>query len=55
MLGVRHFTPGQLVDVSGKTKGKGTTGVMKRFNFKGQCASHGTRKTHRSLGSIGAS
>ena len=30
-------------------------GVVKRFGFKGQSASHGTRKTHRSLGSIGAS
>jgi len=41
------------VDVSGTSKGKGFAGVMKRWNFKGICASHGTERKHRSPGSIG--
>jgi len=41
------------VDVTGITKGRGTTGVMKRHNFKGQRASHGVKKVHRHAGSIG--
>lgn len=51
----RHFVPGQFVDVQGRTKGKGFAGVMKRWNFSGQRASHGVSKTHRHLGSTGAS
>ena len=47
------FTAGQLVDVTGKSKGKGTAGVMKRHGFKGLSASHGTQRKHRSPGSIG--
>jgi large subunit ribosomal protein L3 len=47
------FTAGQLVDVVGTTKGKGTAGVMKRHGFKGLGASHGTQRKHRSPGSIG--
>lgn len=35
MLGVRHFTVGQNVDIKAKTTGKGFMGVMKRYNFKG--------------------
>ena len=54
MIGVRHFTPGQFVDVEGRTTGKGFMGVMKRYNFKGQPASHGTSLAHRSLGATGA-
>ena len=50
----RHFVPGQYVDIQGKTLGKGTQGVMKRWGFKGQPASHGASKSHRSLGSTGA-
>jgi large subunit ribosomal protein L3 len=48
------FAAGQRVDVTGKSKGKGTAGVMKRHGFKGLCASHGTQRKHRSPGSIGA-
>src|SRR5580692_7706597 len=48
------FTSGQHVDVTGKSKGKGTAGVMKRHGFKGLGASHGTQRKHRSPGSIGA-
>ena len=43
-----------IVDVTGTTKGRGTTGVMKRHNFHGLPASHGVKKHHRSPGSIGA-
>lgn len=53
-LTVRHFSPGQYVDIIGLTKGKGFQGVMKRYGFKGQPASHGVSLTHRSLGSTGA-
>ena len=42
------------VDVTGVSKGRGTQGAMKRHNFKGQGASHGNHKKHRSPGSIGA-
>jgi len=45
---------GELVDAIAVSKGKGFAGVMKRHNFKGQGASHGNHKKHRSPGSIGA-
>jgi large subunit ribosomal protein L3 len=48
------FAAGQRVDVTGKSKGKGTAGPMKRYGFKGLSASHGTQRKHRSPGSIGA-
>ena len=48
------FEAGQRVDVTGKSKGKGTAGVMKRHGFKGLESSHGTQRKHRSPGSIGA-
>jgi large subunit ribosomal protein L3 len=48
------FEAGQKVDVSGKSKGKGTAGVMKRHGFKGLGSSHGTQRKHRAPGSIGA-
>ncbi|EGF78386.1 hypothetical protein BATDEDRAFT_13292 [Batrachochytrium dendrobatidis JAM81] len=48
-----HFVAGQYVDVQGKTMGKGFQGVMKRWGFGGQPASHGVSISHRSLGSIG--
>ncbi|WP_214108800.1 50S ribosomal protein L3 [Acrocarpospora catenulata] len=47
------FEAGQHVDVTGKSKGKGFAGVMKRHNFRGLGASHGTQRKHRSPGSIG--
>jgi large subunit ribosomal protein L3 len=52
-LTVETFEAGQKVDVSGRTKGKGYAGVMKRHGFKGLGASHGTQRKHRSPGSIG--
>ena len=48
------FAAGQRVDVTGRSKGKGTAGPMKRHGFKGLSASHGTQRKHRSPGSIGA-
>jgi large subunit ribosomal protein L3 len=48
------FEAGQRVDVTGKSKGKGTAGVMKRHGFHGLEASHGTQRKHRAPGSIGA-
>jgi large subunit ribosomal protein L3 len=50
---VELFTPGQVVDVVGTTKGKGTAGVMKRHGFSGVGASHGAHRNHRKPGSIG--
>jgi large subunit ribosomal protein L3 len=47
------FTAGQVVDVVGTTKGKGTAGVMKRHGFHGVGASHGAHRNHRKPGSIG--
>lgn len=47
------FTAGQVVDVVGTTKGKGTAGVMKRHGFSGVGASHGAHRNHRKPGSIG--
>eukprot|EP01016_Furgasonia_blochmanni_P016782 TRINITY_DN1979_c0_g1_i1.p2 TRINITY_DN1979_c0_g1~~TRINITY_DN1979_c0_g1_i1.p2 ORF type:complete len:523 (+),score=131.34 TRINITY_DN1979_c0_g1_i1:118-1686(+) len=52
-LSVRHFTPGQLVDVRGITQGKGFQGPMKRWGFGGQPASHGVSISHRSHGATG--
>ncbi len=48
------FEAGVKADVSGVSKGKGFSGVMKRHNFAGQGASHGNHKKHRAPGSIGA-
>ena len=48
------FGAGERVDVSGISKGKGFSGAMKRYNFKGQGASHGNHKSHRAPGAIGA-
>ena len=47
------FEEGETVDVFGVTKGKGFAGGMKRHNFGGLSATHGTQKKHRSPGSIG--
>jgi large subunit ribosomal protein L3 len=51
-LSVAQFQPGDFVDVTGRSKGKGFQGVMKKHNFAGQGASHGS-KTHRRSGAIG--
>ncbi len=48
-----HFVAGQIVDVTGTTKGKGFAGAMKRWNFRGLEASHGVSVSHRSHGSTG--
>jgi large subunit ribosomal protein L3 len=51
-LSVTQFQPGDYVDVIGRSKGKGFQGVMKKHNFDGQGAAHGS-KTHRRNGAIG--
>lgn len=53
-LTVNQFQPGDLIDVTGTSIGKGFQGVIKRHNFKGGRASHGSR-FHRAPGSIGCS
>lgn len=53
-LGADTFEVGQLVDVTGTSKGKGFAGVMKRHGFAGVGASHGAHRNHRKPGSIGA-
>lgn len=52
---VRIFNPGDIVKVTGTSKGKGFTGRMKRYNFHGGRASHGKKDQLRAGGSIGAS
>jgi len=52
-LTAEMFKAGQKVDVSAASKGRGFTGVMKRYNFAGGRASHGAEKTHRQMGSTG--
>ena len=51
---VETFAPGEAVDVTGTSKGKGFAGVMKRHGFHGLRASHGVERKHRSPGSVGA-
>jgi len=51
-LNVTQFQPGDYVDVIGRSKGKGFQGVMKKHNFDGQGAAHGS-KTHRRNGAVG--
>jgi large subunit ribosomal protein L3 len=48
-----HFVPGQKVDISGVTVGKGFAGAIKRWNFGGLRATHGVSVSHRSHGSTG--
>jgi len=50
---VQIFEPGEHVDVTGTSKGRGTAGVVKRWGFAGMPATHGTKKKHRHPGSIG--
>ncbi len=52
-FGADTFEAGEMVDAIGTSKGKGFAGVMKRHNFSGQKASHGTHLVHRMPGSIG--
>ncbi len=53
-VGPEIFESGQLVDVTGTSKGKGFAGVMKRHGFHGVSSSHGSHRNHRKPGSIGA-
>jgi large subunit ribosomal protein L3 len=53
-MGVDTFALGQLLDVSGTTKGKGFAGTMKRHGFHGVNATHGAHLNHRKPGSVGA-
>ena len=52
-LKVDQFEAGQKVDVTGTSKGKGFAGVIKRYNFSMQDATHGNSLSHRAPGSIG--
>lgn len=52
-LSAAHFVPGQMVDVTGDTQGKGFAGAMKRWGFGGLRATHGVSVSHRSHGSTG--
>ena len=52
-LSAEHFIAGQMVDISGRTQGKGFQGGMKRWGFGGLRATHGVSVSHRSLGSTG--
>ena len=54
-LDASHFEKDQIVDVTGISIGKGFAGAMKRHNFSGLRASHGTSVSHRALGSTGNS
>ncbi|MDL2267980.1 50S ribosomal protein L3 [Desulfovibrio sp. OttesenSCG-928-G15] len=47
------FQAGEFVKITGQSIGKGTAGVMKRWNFRGANATHGAEKVHRNAGSIG--
>ncbi len=53
-IAVDAFAAGDRIDVTAVSKGKGFAGTMKRHNFNGQKASHGTHRVHRAPGSIGA-
>jgi large subunit ribosomal protein L3 len=52
-LPVTAFEVGQLVDVTGTTKGRGFTGVIRRHHFSSNRASHGNSRSHNTPGSIG--
>jgi large subunit ribosomal protein L3 len=53
VIAVTLFTPGQMVDVSGTSIGKGFAGAIKRYNFSSNRATHGNSLSHNSAGSIG--
>lgn len=54
LLTVAQFDGMKALDVTGTSKGRGTAGVMKRWNYSGQRATHGVKKCHRHSGGIGA-
>ena len=53
VIEVSMFDAGQLVDITGTSKGKGFAGTIKRHNFDSQRTSHGNSRSHRVPGSIG--
>ena len=53
VIGVDTFKVGELVDVTGTTKGRGFSGVIRRHNFSSNRASHGNSRSHNTPGSIG--
>jgi large subunit ribosomal protein L3 len=52
-IGVDALAPGQMIDMTGLSIGKGFTGVMKRYGFRGGKASHGVHEVYRHGGSLG--
>src|SRR5690606_41547028 len=52
LINAEIFQAGQLVDVTGQSKGKGFAGTIKRWNFRGQDNTHGNSVSHRVPGSI---
>ena len=52
-ISANHFVVGQKVDVTGISIGKGYAGVMKKYHFGGDNATHGVSRTHRAGGSTG--
>lgn len=52
-ISVNQFEAGQIVDITGQSKGKGFAGAVKRWNFRTQDATHGNSLSHRAPGSIG--
>lgn len=54
IISLEYFKENDIIDVQGISKGKGFTGVMKRYNFKGGRASHGASLSHRCMGSTGS-
>jgi large subunit ribosomal protein L3 len=52
-IGAGTFTVGELVDVTGTTKGRGFSGAIRRHHFSSNRASHGNSRSHNSPGSIG--
>ncbi|MFH1820546.1 MAG: 50S ribosomal protein L3 [Candidatus Nealsonbacteria bacterium] len=53
-IDVSAFVPGDMIKVSGISKGKGFQGAVKRWNFSGRNATHGVKHEHRTLGSVGS-
>ena len=53
MITIEQFEEGDYIDVSSTSKGKGFAGVMKKYNFHGRPATHGTHESFRGPGSIG--
>lgn len=52
-LGIEQFNANEFVDLTASSKGKGFAGVMKRYNFSGRPATHGTHENFRGPGSVG--